>query len=143
MDVECKTTSWFVETVRRWFKLMTNRRLSLALSKKKNKIEAYYEAIDFLKFVIRLFKTMKIPAGWWVEALSDSHYHGRRMYFGNTRLLTECEGLQLCPNWPLLFRYTEFIFSHKRENTKSKCTAGKTELASNCSLQNELKSQGV
>jgi hypothetical protein len=52
------TTARFCETIFRWFKLVTSRSRSLALSTKIS--EKYMDAINFLKDVIKLFEQLKI-----------------------------------------------------------------------------------
>lgn len=57
-DNDCIATAWFLDTVFKWFKLLTSRSTVLALS--LFNIEIYNDTIDFLKMVIDLFTNIKI-----------------------------------------------------------------------------------
>jgi len=59
------TTAWFLESVRRWFDLMTSRCPKLSLSKFRQ--DKYDESIAFLNSFKTLFLTIKIgESGKWV-----------------------------------------------------------------------------
>lgn len=53
------TTAWFVETVFRWFKLMSSRTTKLAISRHFNKNQ-YGETVMFLQDMIDLFEKIEI-----------------------------------------------------------------------------------
>ena len=55
---EFKTTAWFLDTVRKWFDLISSRTSQLALSKLSE--EKHGETTAFLKQVIELFMNVKI-----------------------------------------------------------------------------------
>jgi hypothetical protein len=57
-DRNALTTAWFVKTINKWFKLMTSRIRSLAISKLN--LREYEETISFLKECIFLFRNLKI-----------------------------------------------------------------------------------
>ena len=52
------TTAWFLDQIEKWFYIMTSRHPSCSLS--KFNIEAYNEAITFLKDFMDLFATMEV-----------------------------------------------------------------------------------
>jgi len=60
-EEECRTTAWFIRKINRWFKLVTSRSLSLALSRHNE--DAYIKAIQDLKFVVTLMEN--VDFGEW------------------------------------------------------------------------------
>lgn len=58
MPPAATTTAWFLETVFRWFRLMTSRKMSLAMSEMDP--EKHADAVDFLADVLDLFKALTI-----------------------------------------------------------------------------------
>lgn len=58
MSKDALTTAWFIETIFKWFRLMTSRTTKLALSRfDSNK---YDESLTFLRDTIELFATLSI-----------------------------------------------------------------------------------
>ena len=57
-DVSFLTTAWFLETINHWFDLMSSRHPILALSKFNE--AKYCEAVDFLRFIVDMFKHIRI-----------------------------------------------------------------------------------
>lgn len=61
---EYLTAAWLIEVISHWFQLMTSRHPVLALSRMDPK--KYDEAVNFLRDVIQIFRTMKIGSkGDW------------------------------------------------------------------------------
>lgn len=63
-DKNAMTTAWFIQTISKWFAIMTSRNDTLAFSK-LNPIE-YHQTIEFLNEIVLLFKNIKIgEKGIW------------------------------------------------------------------------------
>ena len=61
---ELKTTAWLLDTLRKWFDLISSRTSQLALSKFSS--EKHEEAVLFLEDIIKLFLSIKIGSkGFW------------------------------------------------------------------------------
>jgi len=63
---EAQTTAWFVKLLVRWFQLMTNRSLQLALSQKHP--DKYEEAIGTLQLCCDVCRRMVVGGGGWKSA---------------------------------------------------------------------------
>jgi len=59
----CSTTTWFVRRMNRWFKIVTSRNLSLALSQQH---DTYLKATEDLELVIEVMKGMRLKGNWKV-----------------------------------------------------------------------------
>ena len=57
------TTAWFIEETRKWFDLMTSRHVIEALS--MNNLPAYVEALNHLRTMISIYKSLKVENGCW------------------------------------------------------------------------------
>lgn len=55
---EALTTAWFIETIYRWFKVLTSRTTKLAISKLSD--QRYEDTLSFLKDMVSLFQDLKI-----------------------------------------------------------------------------------
>lgn len=77
--IEFNTTAAFVETVSKWFTLITSRKHSVALGKTagdENTITKFNDSIAFLKSVVELFRKIQIghepkfkPVQWYFRSV--------------------------------------------------------------------------